>query len=437
MLPLTIEQDDLPRLLHTNADVLTYLLQPRNRGYFLAANTSGQRISELDLLHLLKSQRIRMLIDAGAQILEMENFALAKAWMRVDNEAKAALYFNTDNKPFILYRNGVQVPLLASPFADDLKDCLVYLDEAHTRGTDLKMPADARGALTLGLGQTKDHTVQGTNVCHGTESDPWILLTFLAAMRLRQLASSQSIVFFATPEIHQSILDHNHKDESSHVDSRDVVCWLLEQTCSGIEQLQPLYYSQGMDFCRRAQAELDHPDYLHEPEQLQSYLKEMQRTEHHTLEQMYQPKPKHKSAETVAKSKSPEITAFRTQLNRRRKGFQDVAAAVHGSALQEVEQEREVTQEVEAVREVQRPIHATPLAYRGLHRDIVAFTQTGKLVAGSDSCRELSAVLSTTATGQKYRLRDEPINTRLLVSTEFMRTVVLKRPNDIYLVCSP
>ena len=35
------------------------------------------------------------------------------------------------------------------------------LDEAHTRGIDLKMLLDARGALTLGMGQTKDHIVQG------------------------------------------------------------------------------------------------------------------------------------------------------------------------------------------------------------------------------------------------------------------------------------
>lgn len=58
------------------------------------------------------------------------------------------VYFR-DNKPIVLYRQGRQVPLLASPFADDLGECLVYLDEAHTRGTDLKMPAMASGALTL------------------------------------------------------------------------------------------------------------------------------------------------------------------------------------------------------------------------------------------------------------------------------------------------
>lgn len=161
LLPLTIKQQDLPGLSHTNAEVLTYLLQPRNRLYVLAADKLGKRISEVAFLHKLRDRRIRMLLDAGAQILELDNLGLARAWLRVDTEAKAALYFNADNRPFVLYRNGSKVPLLASPFADDLTECLVYLDEAHTRGTDLKMPSNAKGALTLGLGQSKDHTVQG------------------------------------------------------------------------------------------------------------------------------------------------------------------------------------------------------------------------------------------------------------------------------------
>ena len=105
--------------------------------------------------------KIRVLIDAGAQILEMTNHALAKAWLEIAYEAPAAVYFDEKNRPFVLYRQGHVIPLLASPFAEDLGECLVYLDEAHTRGTDLKFPADACGVLTLGLGQPKDHTVQG------------------------------------------------------------------------------------------------------------------------------------------------------------------------------------------------------------------------------------------------------------------------------------
>ena len=161
MLPLTIKQEDLPGLSHTNAEVLTYLLQRRSRQYELAADASGRRLSEMGLLEKLHSMKIRILIDAGAQILEMDNLSVVKTWLRVDYEAPAAVFFDSENKPTVLYRHGLQIPLLASPFADSLVDCLVYLDEAHTRGTDLKMPAHSHGALTLGLSQTKDHTVQG------------------------------------------------------------------------------------------------------------------------------------------------------------------------------------------------------------------------------------------------------------------------------------
>jgi len=164
MLPLTIRQQDLPGLAHTNAEVLTYLLQPRNREYVFAADSHGRHQSEISLLHSIKKRGIRVLIDAGAQILEMDNKTLGKAWLEIDHEAAAAVYFDQENKPWVLYRQGRSLPLLASPFADDLSACLVYLDEAHTRGTDLKMPVDAVGALTLGLGQTKDHTVQGMSI---------------------------------------------------------------------------------------------------------------------------------------------------------------------------------------------------------------------------------------------------------------------------------
>lgn len=164
LLPLTIQQRDLPSLLHTNAEVLTYLLQKRNRQCILAADSNNRRITELDLLHRLKERNIRILIDSGAFILEMDNRTLAQKWLQEDETAQAAVYFGLDNKAWVQYRIGKTVPLVSSPLADNLENCLVYLDEAHTRGTDLKLPPAARGALTLGLNQTKDHTVQGTHL---------------------------------------------------------------------------------------------------------------------------------------------------------------------------------------------------------------------------------------------------------------------------------
>lgn len=179
MLPLNIEQRDLPRLSHVNAEVLTYLLHQRNRRYHVMQSHDGKRLPEEGFLQMLSFHRIRILIDAGAQILEMDNITLARKWLEIEGRASGALYFDKENKPWILSRQGAKTPLLASVYADDLSDCLVYIDEvnnlricsfasdinfepqAHTRGTDLKLPPHAVGALTLGHGQTKDHTVQG------------------------------------------------------------------------------------------------------------------------------------------------------------------------------------------------------------------------------------------------------------------------------------
>lgn len=187
LLPLNVLQSDLPGLVHTNAEVLTYLLQPRNRRYVPASDPRGRRLSEKAFLHLLKERSIRMLLDAGAQILELDNIALAKTWLLIDTEAEAAVFFGEDERARVVYRDGKIQPLAASPYHDKLGACVVYLvsparstsipssnslgtfadrekrsqDEAHTRGVDLKMPPRAVAALTLGVMQTKDHTVQG------------------------------------------------------------------------------------------------------------------------------------------------------------------------------------------------------------------------------------------------------------------------------------
>lgn len=110
----------------------------------------------------MEKQKIRVLIDAGAYILEMDNQTLVKTWLKIDTQAEAAVYFDSENRAWVQYRDAKKkAPLLATRFAEKLDDCLVYLDEAHTRGVDLKLPQLARAALTLALGQTKDHTMQG------------------------------------------------------------------------------------------------------------------------------------------------------------------------------------------------------------------------------------------------------------------------------------
>lgn len=82
MLPLTISQADLPSLAHTNALVLTYLLQSRNKRCVRAANERGGHLTEQGLLKLIHAEKIRVLIDAGAAILESMSHSLTLSLMK-------------------------------------------------------------------------------------------------------------------------------------------------------------------------------------------------------------------------------------------------------------------------------------------------------------------------------------------------------------------
>lgn len=164
LLPMTIQQEDLPDLLQTNAEVLSYLLQPRNRRYAVLVDRNRRRLNERNMLIELSKRDIRVLIDAGAYILEMGNRDLARLWLDVDKKkVQAAVYFRSDNSAWVTFKDPAKrdAPLLSTRLANDLRECIVYFDEAHTRGVDLKLPEDARAALTLALKQTKDNTMQG------------------------------------------------------------------------------------------------------------------------------------------------------------------------------------------------------------------------------------------------------------------------------------
>ncbi|KAB8287403.1 hypothetical protein EYC80_010107 [Monilinia laxa] len=415
LLPLSIKQDDLPSLCQTNAEVLTYILQSRNRQYNLAS-CNGRRLKEEELLKRIKDFNIKILIDAGAYILEMNNKTLVQKWLAIDTEPQAAVYFGEDNRAWVQYRRGKDiVPLVATPFAENLEDCLVYIDEAHTRGIDLKLPQQAHGALTLGLGQTKDHMVQ-------------------AAMRLRQLGTTQSITFFAPPEVHQSILDVCAKQrgklaQSLLVNSSHVVWWLLEQTCRTNQHLQNLYLAQGTDFCRRMDAQWKYTEIFTDNAHRDTYLQVIQNLEHQTLEKLYGGVT---NIQSVTEMASTKLMGFMKQLDKQRQTISNTRSHIHSSILEEVEQEREVEFQIEQVRQVQKPTHYEALTFPALHPNIVLFAQTGNLLLGG-GYEHIFDALARTDVGRKYDARRT--KSKLYVSMEFMRTVELgsRRSNDNFL----
>lgn len=130
-----------------------------------AKGEKGERLKVKELLGTLdkikEGPQIRVLLDVGAQVLELQNHEVAETWLEMIPGAQAAVFFSDNDELTVMSRDKTTEPLRISAFAKQLDNCLIYLDEAHTRGTDLKLPTNSRAAVTLGPGLTKDRLVQG------------------------------------------------------------------------------------------------------------------------------------------------------------------------------------------------------------------------------------------------------------------------------------
>ena len=163
LLPTSIAQEDPDFVLDTNALVLRHLLLSENDHYECTEGDNGERESATAFLERLikKDPEIRVLLDVGAQMLELQNEALARHWLSLRPDISAAIFFNDSDHLTVVTSDGTIEPFMSSPFNRQLDKCVVYLDEAHTRGTDLKLPKGMRAAVTLGPKVTKDRLVQG------------------------------------------------------------------------------------------------------------------------------------------------------------------------------------------------------------------------------------------------------------------------------------
>jgi hypothetical protein len=247
-------------------------------------------------------------------------------------------------------------------------------------------------------------------------------------MRLRQLATTQSICSFAFPETHQSILDVCGMNENDKVDSSHVVRWLLEQTCRTNEQLQNLYISQGTDFCNRMNAEWENAAFLFNAQDRIAYVKVLQHPEQQTLEQLYGGRTEETHSLSPLTNMFPQLETFKNKLNHLRLSTAKTASLLLSSALEEVEQEREVEFQVEEVREVQKAVHYGAHEFPGLHPAISGFVSTGRL-CGNVGYEHVFDAVSRTSIGERF----DVVGTEscLFVSVEFMKTIKTNKGGSI------
>lgn len=401
ILPLSIGQCDLPAQLSTNAAVLDCLLRPEN-SFVGAGHFSPIGVLEAEvLLNIALNLRppVRVILDVGAQVLELQNEEVVHKWLsRVpESEAQAAIFFDPRNEICVLSRDGTKEPFLISSFAKQMDQCLVYLDESHTRGTDLRMPANYRAIVTLGPGLTKDRLVQ-------------------ACMRMRKLGKGQSVVFCSSMEIQRKIRERSDKSQDT-IEVADVLKWCIAETNSHTRKSIPLWATQGVRHQRRQAV------YARSAAQglSRDLVESLLELEAQSLKQRYGEERTHHEEQLLSQSTIDEpLMVRKKQLDEIRAKCQEFEVASFNTATLQEEQERELSPENEREQQVELPPASSPLTHY-VHPDVRQLITHGVLKRSSDAFQPAFETLRRTTASSHYDSRAWPDD--LLVTTDFANTI--------------
>ncbi|KAJ6261640.1 hypothetical protein Dda_4310 [Drechslerella dactyloides] len=392
LLPTSIRQSDLPQQVHTNSLVLRNILLDDNNTVLkahrdnasLGANEIIARIAEL-------APKIRVLLDVGTQILELDNRQIAKAWLEIDqsSEIQGAVFFGEGNQLLVMRRDGRTEPFVSSALSKQLDRVLVFLDEAHTRGVDLRLPIGTRAAVTLGPNLAKDKFVQG---------------------------NSHSIVFLASPDIYAHIQKSAQKQLSEPINTSDVLLWTMLESCRQIRHGFPTWADQGLQYLTRKTGwERFRRDGR------KGQLKETAvETEARPLLDMY-------GISDQAQRFSRELIPF--------DGFEAISqrldqfgiSSSRSISVQE-EQEREVDQELEVEVSIERPQPANPRKHF-LHPEVVSLARSGIFDKNSDAFS--LAYDQYEGTSARYLLECKAWTPELYATVDFKGTVELEPSSNI------
>ncbi|SMR57643.1 unnamed protein product [Zymoseptoria tritici ST99CH_3D1] len=403
LLPLDVYHLDLQSQKHTDALVLDHLLQPVNTVEIMPriGSTTSNDVNRILSTVMSLDPTPEVILDVGAQILD-GNQGVARAWLQMYGPEKdAAVYCNDEDELTVVDRHGITEALQTSPFASRLDRTIVFLDEAHTRGIDLKLPTTYRAAVTLGAGLTKDRLVQ-------------------ACMRLRKLGKGQTVVFLVSEEIKTKIMECTSKPTSSSIKIQDVLHWSIAEQYNEARRSMPLWAVQGQRFIKQSkiwnEAVKDGATVLSKDE-AEKFLEE----EAQTVQDRYEPRLDRTNT-VLTELDADEDPRSHAIAHRCRKFDQ---LQYNSSTLQE-EQERELSPEIEQEREIQRPHPADP-ALHEVHADIIAFARSGKYSTTSKKYMPAFQALRGTSAAKEFDI-DRFGGKKVLASADFARTV--KQPSQ-------
>ncbi|KAF9769930.1 hypothetical protein IL306_012577 [Fusarium sp. DS 682] len=405
VLPLDVKQLDLPEQKHTNALVLEYLLQPENGISLMPQEAKGRTLDSPLLLQMVSnmSNNTRVILDVGAQVVDLTNQEFSMQWLALhqnDDHTQAVVFVNDNDETIIIDHSGKVEDFQTSPFSNQLDRCLVFLDEAHTRGTDLKLPANYRAVVTLGAGLTKDRLVQ-------------------ACMRMRKLGKGQTVEFCIPWEIEQKIIQLKDQEDlkRNEISVSDVLCWAITETCLDLRRAMPLWLTQGVRF-NKQQALWSHlTDNRPLPDgtsAAQGFLEE----EGQSLSKRYCPQKGLTSFSSLMDDLSGSVANdFKTRCE------EFGLERLHTSSLQE-EQERELSPEAQHEHQVERPPHLKPETHT-FNRALKEWITNGSFPEHTDGFRFVMkpAFQSLSKTSAALRFDVEEFPETVWVTMDFSHTV--------------
>ncbi|KAK4626619.1 hypothetical protein CLAFUW4_05025 [Fulvia fulva] len=403
LLPLSVKHLDLPKQKHTNALVLEHLLQPENSVQLMPRATMASLTDAERLLQVVVSLKpqVQVILDVGAQILELDNFQVAQKWLEMhgDQQKEAVVFVDDNDELQVVNRGGRVESWKTSSYVSRPDACLVFLDEAHTRGIDIKLPPEYRAAVTLGANLTKDRLVQ-------------------ACMRMRKLGKGQTVVFCVSDEIQSKILACTGKGQGADIGLADVLRWSITETWSESRHSMPLWTVQGQRFVTQEKTWQD-MSRNGITTLTKSGAERLQEPEAESIDDRYRPLPDTGTTLLSQLTSSPDPDL--QQIVGRCSQFDDLR--FDSSTLQE-EQERELSPEIEQERQVQRPSAAQPEQHQ-LHDDVIKFVQTGVYQPGSEAYTTAFRALSDTTAAKTSGFNVKSLNggPKLLITADCARTV--------------
>lgn len=425
-LPLPIAQNDLPELENTNENMRQVLLREENRSYKrLPAN-----FDEMEILEQLKKDEIPVLLDAGALIKLDNNAQVAKEWLKLVPKKlfDAAVYFDPLDNLQTIEQNGVVVAYDSSVYRDNLSRCLVYLDDVHTRGTDLKFPLDWKACVTLSGDITRDKTVQ-------------------SCMRMRQLGKTHSISFLASFEADMRIRKLCKLSAEDKVTNENVIEFICENSRRFERENMSHWATAGLNYTKKL---IGHELFEKLPNKnstndLYDWCIE---NEYHRLAEMYGEK-KEALLQDIIESKMDKLATDSQMTDETRRFVNEVKSKMiqkledqapdlkkFTHSLDE-EQEKELEKEQAEAREVPRP-GKSQAAVPSFDNDLVELVSRGirdDLIESMKTDGALMTIANSLSHTKLYQSIKNDLNAwadHLLVTRDF-QTVIVSASDDQFL----